>query len=177
MQSYAAARSLFTFLAGIAWCAIFGGAILGIVAAGVVNEFNRSLPAILGAALPGIIIALIGLLALAQVQMGRASVDSAEFSQQALQVARDQLAFAKQVHLEAGGYSAESATFFEPSPSKPVAAQPEPPSTAQAKPRDTAHKGFAITANVDGTYKALNKSFDTLDAAKAHIDNRPAWLR
>ncbi len=50
---------------------------------------------LLGAA-PGIILAMLGFFGLALVQMGRANVDSAEYGQQALQVARDQLDVSRQ---------------------------------------------------------------------------------
>lgn len=126
MQSYAAARSLFTFLAAIAWCAIMGGGLLATMAGTVVNQFSNSLPTILSAILPGLAICLFGFLALAMVQIGRASVDSAEYGQQALQVARDQLAFARQVHLETRGEVAA-----------PVIAPPEPVSSGA--PTDTKH--------------------------------------
>lgn len=100
MQSYAAARSLFSFMSFVAWSAIIGGGIVALVAMGAVMQFNGSAPAIISAALPGLVICLFGFLALVMVQIGRATLDSAEYGQQSLQVARDQLAFAKQVHLE-----------------------------------------------------------------------------
>lgn len=118
MQSYAAARSLFSFLAFMAWCAIIGGGLVAFIAGGAVSQFNRSAMAMLPAIMPGLFIVVVGFLMLAMVQIGRASVDSAEYGQQALQVARDQLAFAKQVHAESGGYLAEADGLSEQSASK-----------------------------------------------------------
>lgn len=46
--------------------------------------------------IPGLDVCLTGFILLALVQMGRASVDSAEYSQQMLKIARDQLQISKQ---------------------------------------------------------------------------------
>ena len=74
------------------------GAIVALGGASVGSGLSRNagaLQALLGAA-PGIILAMIGFFGLALVQMGRANVDSAEYGQQALQVARDQLEVSRQ---------------------------------------------------------------------------------
>ncbi len=168
MQSYSAARSLFSFIAFVAWSAIIVGGIVTFLAAVAISQFNGSLPAVISAALPGLVICLFGFLALVMVQIGRAAVDSAEYGQQALQVARDQLAFAKQVHLERDTHRPETAASFATAETKPAAAPP-------AERQNVTHNGTAITANPDGTYLVSNQVFDTLDAAKTYLDTRPAW--
>jgi hypothetical protein len=62
--------------------------------------------ALLGAA-PGFILAMLGFYGLALVQMGRASVDSAEYGQQSLEVARQQLEVSREV-LDQGKKTAAS---------------------------------------------------------------------
>ncbi|MCE8540135.1 hypothetical protein KBY27_21950 [Ruegeria pomeroyi] len=100
MQSYAAARNLFSFLGFCAWCLILAGGGLAFVSGSTVAEMTRygqmnELKVVM-ALIPGLGISLVGLLCLALVQIGRASVDSAEYGQQALKVARDQLEVSRQ---------------------------------------------------------------------------------
>lgn len=175
MQSYSAARSLFTFLAAIAWCAILGGALLAFMAAIFLSQFNTSFPALISGTLPGIVIALFGFLVLVQVQMGRASVDSAEFGQQALQVARDQLAFAKQVHFETSGKAATpaaSSRTYQPSnfASAAAATTAEELSTAPTPQTITENGPAAIFKDPQGNYRVEGKSFDTLEDAQKFIE-------
>lgn len=101
MRSYEAARSLFSFLAFCAWCVIVlgaGVALLSSVAVGNSVSFGRNLSglAVVTSLLPGFGISLLGLLGLALVQMGRATVDTAEYTQQMLQIARNQLEVSRQ---------------------------------------------------------------------------------
>ncbi|AUH34656.1 hypothetical protein [Paracoccus tegillarcae] len=166
MQSYAAARSLFSFLTFIAWCTIIGGALIFIMAIAFLSQFNSSFPAMISAAIPGIGICLFGFLALVMVQIGRASVDSAEFGQQSLQVARDQLAFAKQVH-----HGAVS------EPTTTQAASPSSSAPSQHQNGSVTYYSTVIAANTDGTYLAKDKTFPTLEAAKKHVDEQPVWSR
>lgn len=100
MRSYEAARgsfnfveSLARFIIGVGFLAALGGGTLGSEMAG-----RAAPPWLIGGlcALPGLIIAMVGYYGLAMAQMGRASVDSAEYAQQALQVARDQLEVSRQ---------------------------------------------------------------------------------
>lgn len=108
MRSYEAARgsfSMFELLARIVICvgvlAAIAGGVLGVEMAG------RGTPVglmVLLAALPGAVIALFGLSSLATAQMGRASVDSAEYAQQALQISREQLELSRQAQVQARGF-------------------------------------------------------------------------
>ena len=138
MKSYAAARSLFSFLEVISWIVIISGVILMLLGFGGTGD--RSVPGIF-AFVPGVIIAFCGFIGLVQVQVARASVDSAEYGQQSLKVARDQLEISRQMMTMAqskttsyaaaatnkpqerhGGTTAEAAPNYKarPSSSKPA---------------------------------------------------------
>jgi len=95
MRSYEAARSLFSFLAFIAWSVIILGVLVGLIGAGGVSQYAGAGAGML-AMIPGIGIGIGGFILLAFVQMGRAGVDTAEYTQQMLKVARDQLEVSRQ---------------------------------------------------------------------------------
>lgn len=89
MRSYDAARGLFSFLAFIAWSAV----VVGVIAAFGGAQMRTGLDGAVGimGALPGIGIAILGLFQVAVIQAARATVDTAEYTQQMLKIARDQL--------------------------------------------------------------------------------------
>ena len=94
MRSYEAARGLFSFLAICSWAIIFVGGIIALAAGAALSSAiggNPSVMKLLFALLPGAGISLVGLYGLAMVQMARAGVDGAEYAQQSLGVARQQL--------------------------------------------------------------------------------------
>jgi len=103
MRSYKAARSLFSFLGFCAWVVIVVGGIVALVGASAASQVSSygfggkgSELASLAGLIPGLGVCLTGFILLALVQMGRASVDSAEYSQQMLKIARDQLQISRQ---------------------------------------------------------------------------------
>jgi len=110
MRSYEAARSLFTFLGFMAWSVIAIGALVVLIGAGSVSQYAGAGAGLL-AMVPGIAIAIAGFILLAFVQMGRATVDSAEYAQQALQISRDQLQVSKQA-LNGGRVTSEGFASF-----------------------------------------------------------------
>lgn len=95
MRSYDGARALFSFLSFLAWSMVIVGVMLAFGGSAAVSQFSRSSSAIF-AALPGIGVGAIGLFLIALVQNARATVDTAEYTQQMLKVARDQLEVSKQ---------------------------------------------------------------------------------
>ena len=95
MRSYETARNIFSFLEFLAWASVAIGVLVAIGGAGAVSSFSRGGAGMI-AALPGIMIAISGIFLVGIVQSGRASVDSAEYGQQALQIARDQLEISRQ---------------------------------------------------------------------------------
>ena len=101
MRSYEAARSLFSFLGFCAWVVIIIGVIAALVGASAVGQmggYGRGPSGLASFAglLPGLAMSFVGFIGLALVQIGRAAVDTAEYTQQMLKIARDQLDVSKQ---------------------------------------------------------------------------------
>ncbi len=89
MRDYSTARSILSLVEFTCWAGVLVGVIIAFSSVGVASR-GFGAPGIL-AAIPGIGIGILSLFGVALVQMGRAGVDSAEYGQQALKVARDQL--------------------------------------------------------------------------------------
>lgn len=100
MISYQAARSYFSVLAFLSWCVIIIGGLVALVAFGAVGQMSRgyggSSMAGLAGMVPGLGIMFAGFMGLVLVQIGRAGVDTAEYTQQMLQISRDQLEVSKE---------------------------------------------------------------------------------
>ena len=146
MRSYEAARGLFSFLGFMSWAVIIVGTLLafsgGTIGGTGFGQNSGGLTALLGAA-PGIILAMLGFYGLALVQMGRAGVDSAEYSQQSLEVARQQLEVSREV-LDQGKKTAASYASL-------VASNPP---RSKKKAKDPAHE----SAEISYASKAKSKS-------------------
>lgn len=102
MRSYEAARGLFSFMSFAGWVIIVGGVIAAIVGLSIGSQMGRygygrgPGPEVLLLMLPGVGIAMVGVITLALAQIGRAGVDTAEYSQQMLQLSRDSLEVSRQ---------------------------------------------------------------------------------
>ncbi len=100
MRSYEAARSYFSFLGFLSWCIIILGGFVAVGAIVAISEMSRSYGgspmAGLAGLVPGVGIMFAGFMGLVVVQIGRAGVDSAEYAQQSLQIAREQLEISRQ---------------------------------------------------------------------------------
>ena len=109
MRSYDAARNLFGFLGFCSWGVIILGGLAAFGGVGALSGFGREPDGmqLLLAAMPGLGLAVFGLVGLAMVQIGRAGVDSAEYAQQSLEVSRQQLEISKQ-QLAQGNSAAQS---------------------------------------------------------------------
>lgn len=182
MRSYEAARSLFSFLAFIAWVVIIGGAgmaVLGSFAAVEAARWNGVLPLVglmLGI-LPGLGVALLGFFALAVVQTGRAGVDSAEYGQQMLQIARNHLDVSKQT-LQQGEAVKRGFETLRTAPAEPTSATYADLAAAPAKPvappkavvpKTIAYQGKTVAALEDG-FEFAGVRFESLRAVMAYID-------
>lgn len=95
MRSYEAARSLFGILAFLAWAVVAIGVVAAFIGAESVPSYAGDEMVLLALA-PGIGIGILGLVLVAFVQMGRANVDTAEYTQQMLKISRDQLDVSRQ---------------------------------------------------------------------------------
>jgi hypothetical protein len=183
MRSYEAARSLFSFLGFLAWSVIIIGIIMAMIAGGGVSSFYGAGPALIAAA-PGIGIALTGFILVAFVQMGRATVDTAEYTQQMLKISRDQLQVSKQSlktqNAAPQTFAAAPQTEANHDPKnsfatrvdKTPAPQQEVETAEPAQPVDksTVYKGKTIRAE-QGKYLYGGIPFATLLAAKDYIDS------
>lgn len=167
MHSYQAARGTFSLVELAAWAAILLGGLVALIGAGAAAR--AGLPGMLLGSLPGAGFALLGFFCRVYVQTARATVDCAEYAQQALEVSRNQLEQHKQlVRLTEGnttlpdlGKSVEPTRTNQPKgAAKPV----------RETPLIEEYSGTTIAEQPDGTFLADNRSFDTLIDAKYALD-------
>ena len=174
MRSYGTARSLFSFLESVAWLAVIIGVLIAFVGANARSGgmYGGNIGFI--GSIPGIILALLGLFQVGVVQGARANVDTAEYTQQMLKIARDQLNVSKQSLKQ--GYEAEPT--YSTRTEKGVLVQskgyaehkaaknPEPKDNA---PKDIEYNGKLIVS-FGSAYHYQGIPFKSLDQAKKHID-------
>lgn len=190
MRSYEAARLYFGILEFIGWCVIIGGIIfffVGLSTGSQVNLYgNRSGGMAFIGAVPGLAIMFLGFLGLVFAQIGRAGVDSAEYAQQSLKIAREQLDISKQALKQgatpdAGFAALQAAKDDLRSGQEPAVPVPKP-SFADVKPADEAktevapqpsetieYRGKSIRV-VEGGYDFGGTIFETLEKAKARVE-------
>lgn len=125
MRSYEAARRSFGFIEFVARAVMLVGVLAaiggGMTASGLAPR--NVPPALFGAlgAMPGGLIALMGFYGIATAQMGRSSVDSAEYAQQSLDVSRKQLEVSQQALQQSKQQATSYAELMQQRPtSKPV---------------------------------------------------------
>jgi len=95
MRSYGAARGLYSLLALIAWSMIGIGVFAAVTSLGSTNSYLPK-TIIIAFFFASTALAIFGLFLLANIQNGRAAVDTAEYTQQMLKIARDQLAVSRE---------------------------------------------------------------------------------
>ncbi len=196
MRSYEAARGLLSFLGFLAWCAIIGGVLIAIGAGSAVSQtrsFGVGGGAMAGmmAAVPGLILAFLGFLALAQVQIGRAGVDTAEYTQQMLKIARDQLEVSKQSLKQGGAPKQSFETLQLETPlsegatnhatyDKSEAGTATPPTVAapaqEYQPGETITYRTKTIRVVEAGFVFGAQTYNTLEEAKAKIDEDGSFL-
>jgi hypothetical protein len=101
MRSYHAARAVFTLFSTLSWIVILAGGALAAISSGLAMERasfggGNEMVALM-AAIPGAILSLLGFVMLVLSQIGRAGVDTAEYSQQMLQASRDHMEVSRQL--------------------------------------------------------------------------------
>ncbi|WP_421702331.1 hypothetical protein [Aliiroseovarius sp.] len=179
MRSYGVARTLFSILEIVGWLVVVVGIIAGFTLAGSAGRYVPDSQKVL-LFLMGASSSLVGLFFVGAVQHWRAGVDSAEYNQQMLKVARDQLAVSKQGlkqnNSSPHGYAAKT----EESPianrrsfsaekreaSRAPKVQPEPQTSAGQK---IEHSGKTILVEGD-TYSYDGIPFKSLEKAQHYID-------
>lgn len=126
MRSYEAARNLFSFLQHCATALVLVGVLIGYMGGDAALSVGRNaglMTFVLGA-IPGTIMIVAGMFGSALVQMARASVDTAEYAQQSLDVSRQHMELSKQL-LEQGKTTAAS---FASLKAAPPVSTPDPQS-------------------------------------------------
>lgn len=188
MRSYEAARSVFTLLELLAWGLMIFGAIVGLLGGFGATAMSRwgGLPpglAFLMGVIPGVALALGGFLSLALAQIGRAGVDTAEYSQQMLQLSRDQLEVSRQSLRQGEEVKNSFAALRTPSEAPvrsasfaSLGAEPTEkiPSSDQAaavssEPKALDYKDIEIQSLERG-YRFKGIHFDSLESARAYVD-------
>ena len=196
MQNYGTARSVFSFVEFVAWCAVIIGVIVALIAAGAAGKSGfmgsaRGATAFI-AAMPGMLLAFLGFIGVLLCQTGRAAVDSAEYGQQMLKIARDQLDVSKQALRQSNDMVATFAA-LQPAPeaadaaptasfrraiadteskeNKPQKDSQEKAAEVAADPNVILHGDQKIVKH-EGLFWVDQTSFKSEDLAKAHIDRR-----
>ncbi|HCP81860.1 MAG TPA: hypothetical protein DIT67_09820 [Octadecabacter sp.] len=186
MRSYEAARSLFSFLAFIAWSVVVVGVLVALVSAVGASKYGGGGAGLL-AMVPGIGIGITGFILIAFVQMGRATVDTAEYTQQMLKTARDQLEVSKQgLKLQNAAPQTFAAVVQKESAQEPKSSfanqadktSPQGRMVGNLEPeqladQSTIYKGKTIR-NEKGKFLYKGIQFDTLLSAKEHVDSLAA---
>lgn len=186
MRSYEVARNLFSFLEFVAWIVVVGGALLALVGfTQLRSEFQLNGTFGYAVIVIGVFASFMGLLGVAGVQMARATVDTAELTQQILKTTRDHLAVSRQAiaahempksvgrNPTTGSAAQQNLHAFQPQKTgqsgqtsgrvEPTLRPPEPMSGT------TEYNGKQITAE-KGKYLMNGIPFETLDAAKRYVD-------
>ena len=197
MRSYEAARSLFSILTVLAWIIIVVGAIAAIGLGAKATEMARyggsTGAAFFMGMLPGLLMSFVGFLGLVFAQIGRAAVDTAEYSQQMLQLSRDHLDVSKQSLRQGEAVKHGFETLAVKQTSAPFASYADRSAVAGSEiqktdalsagagnPKIIEYKGKEIRVNETG-FKFKGVQFATLDAAYQFVDgfednSKPALL-
>ena len=174
MRSYGTARGIFSFLEFIGWSVVVIGIIVGFVLAGGARRYasdgQKFMLFLLGGSS-----SLIGLFFVGAVQHWRAGVDSAEYGQQMLKLARDQLAVSKQGLIS---QNTDKQTFSKvegvdaekdaPSATRHSFSPPKPKPKMQ---RSGKHRGESII-EAYGAYRAMGATFPNYQEAVSAIDQK-----
>jgi len=155
------------------------GVLVAFISAGAVGQFGVPGAGLL-AMVPGIGIAIAGFIQLAFVQIGRAGVDTAEYTQQMLKISRDQLEVSQQA-LAKGNAAAKSFSNLADQSKPPKASsfaetmhKPKPTTQPTPKPvklveKQTKYQGHMIVS-IGQTHRVDHAEFKQIEHAKSHID-------
>ena len=191
MKSYQTARRICSFLEFLGWSTVAGGIIIAFAMGQSVNPYAPPAAA-LTAAVPGIVIAIVALFCVGGVQGWRSSVDTAEYTQQMLKIARDQLEVSRQSLRgsksealsfgdvgDTGALSSgpsfsslagtEAASSAEQTRSTPQVTQPNAPPERRAIKQELDFQGRKLIEYADGSYALDGRNFPDLDGVKEHV--------
>lgn len=180
MRSYEAARSLFSFMAFCAWSVVVLGVLAALIGASSVSQYGGPEAGILAMA-PGVVLGITGLLLVAFVQMGRATVDTAEYTQQMLKVSRDQLEVSRQGLKQGGEQSGSFAALRKVEPPTKIAVQNSGTSFAEVSAKPTSPVEMIADEIITyrknqierfgGQFQLGTKVFQSLDIAKQYVES------
>ncbi|QXT41148.1 hypothetical protein [Gymnodinialimonas ceratoperidinii] len=176
--NYGAARGVLGFSEFILWCGVGWGIIVAILAGGAASRGYGSSGLL--AAVPGISISIFCFVGVVLVQMGKASVDTADYSYQMLSVARDQLAVSKQGLSTASApttYADQAVNSVERQAAQPVPVPtPVPAKDPELNKDNWDYRGMRINRS-DLGFLVDGKNFDSLELAKLYVDGEALRLR
>lgn len=170
MRSYEAARGQFTLVEWAGRIISVVGIIVAVGAGLGVGQFSGTNGfATFMAALPGLGLFCVGTFLQVHAQTSRAAVDSAEYAQQALKVARDQFELSKEMFAYEKAKATSPVSLTEAALSDitvdTTKATSEPPAQ---RPEMIRHMGRTITADSTG-FHVDGTRFPTLEEAKSCI--------
>jgi hypothetical protein len=164
-RSYETARAVFSILEFVAWTAVVVGIIVAFAGASATgSSFGRNpgLGVLFLAALPGIALSVVGLIAAAIVQSSRAGADAAEMTGHMLKIAEEQLKVSK----EANKASYSPSTSFDQSGSSSRKPTPLPPGSQQTTDRPAATATSfdrAVAQSVEPTVSAKASTLGAIE--------------
>lgn len=173
MRSYASARTLYSFLEFLGWSVVLLGLVVGLMlvssAGRYASDSQKFLLFLMGGG--G---SLVGLFLVASVQNWRAGVDSAEYGQQMLKIARDQLAVSqqgvKQSVTTPQSFASVQTDQGQDAPTnikrKAASSKPKPAS----EPARTIEYGGKEILIENGKYTCNGIPFSSLEKAQGYVD-------
>jgi hypothetical protein len=178
-REYTTARSVLGFLEFVSWTALVVG-ILGALAGASVASRTGFGPASTGAAfaaaLPGLALALLGLLGAVQCQIGRAGVDTAEMTGKMLDLSEEQMRLlraaggqsivqgANSLGAQTGGPVAATSASAHPAEPEAASAQAEEGPKPDVPAFETPYKGYTIVQQGRDVFVEGKKLGSTTDA-------------
>ncbi|KCV82446.1 hypothetical protein ATO10_05876 [Actibacterium atlanticum] len=174
MRSYATARTLFSIAEMAGWIVVGLSFLIGLTLAGTAGRYASGTERFL-LFLAGASGSVVGILIVAAVQNWRAGVDTAEYTQQMLKIARDQLDVSRQ-SLKS---NAPPQSFFDAQADQTPAAPPTRSSFASAPAPAKPEPSLAIESSspspdkieqIDGKYTYNGIPFDSLEKAERYVE-------
>lgn len=178
-RSYGVARSYFSFIEFTGWCIIVLSAIVSFVILSNSQGYGAQL-GIVSAIGFGVVGGFLGLMCIGMAQFWRAGVDSAEYSQQMLSIARDQLTVSRQ---SLNAQNGQPQSFAELKPEPPISQMNMPSELEEKQTNGSAsdnatkasskiiikHMGHSIEKD-GGKYIVEGRSFKNLEQAEKFVD-------
>lgn len=174
MRSYNMARSMFSIMEAIGWIVVVLSVVVGILLSATAGRYASGTEKLV-LFLAGASGSIGGIVIVAAVQNWRANVDTAEYTQQMLKIARDQLDVSRQ-SLKS---NAPPQSFFDAQADQTPAAPPTRSSFASAPAPAKPEPSLAIESSspspdkieqIDGKYSYNGIPFDSLEKAERYVE-------